>query len=127
MAIELYGWYRMSASLHKILIHGADIIKSLPLPLGQLSEDVLEASHKSYKKLRQYHSRKTSRIDTNTDILNWMLIISDPVISSHRKKTKKNSENFNEIVKGMLRMPHLLYEEIDEDDDVGTEHDVDDA
>ncbi|KAF2887778.1 hypothetical protein ILUMI_18395 [Ignelater luminosus] len=46
---ELYGWYHMSASVHKLLIHGGDIIKSLPLPVGQLSEDVLEVSHKDYK------------------------------------------------------------------------------
>ncbi|KAG8179246.1 hypothetical protein JTE90_004074 [Oedothorax gibbosus] len=70
MFINLYGWYKMSTTVHKLLIHGSDIMNSLPLPLGQLSEDVLEASHKLYKNLRLFHSRKTSRINTNTDILN---------------------------------------------------------
>lgn len=46
MAISLYGWYKMSATVHKLLIHGADIIKSLPLPVGQLSEDVIESAIK---------------------------------------------------------------------------------
>jgi len=74
MAISLYGWHKMSATVHKLLINGADIIKSLPLPIAQLSEDVIESAHKDYKTLRQYHSRKYSRINTNTDIFNWMLI-----------------------------------------------------
>lgn len=82
----------MSATVHKILFHGADIIKSLPLPVGQLSEDVIEASHKEYKNLRQYHSRKFSRANTNSDIFNWMLVSSDPVLADKRKKAKKKTK-----------------------------------
>lgn len=129
MAINQYGWYKMSASVHKLLIHGADIIKSLKLPVGQLSEDVIEAGHKSYKNLRQYHSRKTSRINTNIDILNWMLISSDPVITSHREKPKKQGEIYNDVVVDMLRMPtYLCSEEVEEIDDDDSDHtDVDDG
>lgn len=79
----------MSATVHKILIHGADIIESLLLPVGQLSEDVLEASHKAYKTIRLHHSRKTARVHTNTDILHMLLISSDPVISSYPKSNTK--------------------------------------
>lgn len=75
----------MPASVHKILIHSSDIIKSLPLPIGQLSEDVLEASQKAYKNIRLQHTRKTSRVDTNTDIMHWMCINSDPKISALRE------------------------------------------
>jgi hypothetical protein len=64
----------MSATVHKLLVHGADIIKSLPLPVGQLSKDVIESAHKEYKTLRKYHSRKSFRINTNIDIFNRMLI-----------------------------------------------------
>lgn len=46
MCLNLYSWYEMSASVHKQLIHGADIIKELPLPVGLFSEDVLETSQK---------------------------------------------------------------------------------
>ena len=105
MAISLYGWYKMSASVHKLLIHGADIIKSLPLPVGQLSEDVIETGHKEYKQLRQYHSRKTSRINTSNDIFNSMLVSSDPIVTSKRKKPNKNKTQFNEVVLSMLRLP----------------------
>ena len=117
MAISLYGWYKMSATVHKLLIHGADIIKSLPLPVGQLSEDVIESAHKEYKTLRQYHSRKTSRINTNTDIFNWMLMSSDPIVTNTRKKPKKNETKFNEVVLGMLRLPSFCTGDDDDDDD----------
>ena len=35
----------MPASAHKILIHGADVMDTLLLPIGQLSEEALEAMH----------------------------------------------------------------------------------
>lgn len=36
---NLYGWYYMLPSVHKILIHGSSIIKSFVLPIGILSEE----------------------------------------------------------------------------------------
>ena len=116
--IQLYSWYNMPASVHKILIHGADIIESLPLPIGQLSEDVLEASQKDYKMARTFHSRKTSRENTNADILNWLLISSDPIISSKRKiSRKKNSNPFPVEVIDMFEMPDFLETVIEESSD----------
>lgn len=104
--MELYGeWYKMSATVHKLLIHGSDIIQALPLPVGQLSEDVLEASQKDYKNIRLWHSRKTSRVDTNTDIIHWLCIHSDPLISQQRQARKKNMKAFNDEVMNMLAMP----------------------
>lgn len=127
---ELYGWYHMSASVHKLLIHGGDIIKSLPLPVGQLSEDVLEASHKEYKNIRLFHSRKTSRVNTNTDILNMLLISSDPVISAHRQVVRKNRKPFPQEVIAMLDIPHFLDDVLmdradDIDDDIHDDEDDD--
>ena len=59
-----YSMYNMTASVHKLLIHGADmqLYVPLPLPIGQLSEDVLEATQKEYISARTYSSRKISRI-----------------------------------------------------------------
>ncbi|KAG5894747.1 hypothetical protein JTB14_032637 [Gonioctena quinquepunctata] len=56
--------------VHKLSTHGTDIIKSSPLPIGQLTDDVIEAGHGDFGKLRQFHSRKTSRINTNNDVFN---------------------------------------------------------
>lgn len=33
--VQLYPWYYMPASVHKILIHGADVIKFAILPIGK--------------------------------------------------------------------------------------------
>jgi hypothetical protein len=47
--IEHYNWYYMPASVHKILLHGADVIKHCLLPIGELSEEASEARNKQYK------------------------------------------------------------------------------
>lgn len=37
--VELYNWYYMSATMHKILMHGADIANVAIVPIGKLSEE----------------------------------------------------------------------------------------
>ncbi|KAL4702325.1 hypothetical protein ACJJTC_006931 [Scirpophaga incertulas] len=59
--VENYRWYYMPSSVHKILIHGENIIKHFAiLPIGQLAEDAQESRNKDYKKNRLEHSRKCS-------------------------------------------------------------------
>ncbi|KAL4096813.1 hypothetical protein QTP88_021696 [Uroleucon formosanum] len=41
--IELYNWYRMPPSMHKILLHGSIVIKHALVPIGLLSEEAQEA------------------------------------------------------------------------------------
>lgn len=80
--VSLYPWYYMPASVHKLLLHGGDIIKHAIVPIGQLSEDAVEANHKCFRKYRENNSRKMSQKCNNTDIFNNLLIASDPIISS---------------------------------------------
>lgn len=82
--IRLYSWYYMPATVHKILFHGAEIIKDAMIPIGHLSEEAAEARNKDFRKYRELRSRKCNRKLTNEDILNNLLISSDPVISSLR-------------------------------------------
>lgn len=86
--ISLYNWYYMPASVHKLLFHSTDIIKNALVPIGQLSEEALEANHKFFRDYRENHSRKFSRESNNRDILNNLLLASDPIISSLRPKLK---------------------------------------
>lgn len=37
--INLYPWYCMPVSVHKMLIHGAQVIENLCIPVGQASEE----------------------------------------------------------------------------------------
>ena len=40
----------MPASIHLLLIHGADIVKNLSIPLGALSEEAQESKNKDFKR-----------------------------------------------------------------------------
>jgi hypothetical protein len=87
----------MPASIHKILVHGSQIIEHAPLPIGQLSKEAKEARNKEFKRVREFHSRKFSRAATNEDEINYLLFSSDPVIFALRKiKISKEKEMFEE-------------------------------
>lgn len=79
-----YKWFCMPPSVHKILFHGADIMDEFDLPIGNYSEEAAEARNKDFRRIRESITRKNSRKNTNEDIVHWLLISSDPVISSLR-------------------------------------------
>lgn len=85
MYVDFYDWYYMPVTVHKILIHGSDVIKHIMVPIGQMSEEVQESRHKEVRKYRESHTRKMSRLKTNEDLLHTLLISSDPLISSYRQ------------------------------------------
>lgn len=104
--LDLYRWYYMPSSVHKILVHGCEIIESFSLPIGQLSEDALEASHKEVRKNRLFHTRKNSRNNSNRDLLKRLLLNSEPLISSKRTvTTHKNNRLDKEVEKYLTSMP----------------------
>lgn len=92
--VELYGWHPMTPTLHKILIHGATVIKHSILPIGQLSEEAAEARNKHFRLYRQDFARKFNRIQCNRDVLNRLLLTSDPFLSCKRKRQPKKSLPF---------------------------------
>lgn len=93
--VRLYGWYPMTPTLHKILRHGATVIKHAIVPIGQLSEEAAEARNKHFRVYRQNFSRKFSRVHCNRDVLNRLLLTSDPLISSTRKTHRKKTKPFS--------------------------------
>lgn len=76
--VQLYDWYYMPISMHKILIHGWSVIKESLLPIGELSEEAQEAKNKDIRYFREHHTRKNSRVETNTDLFLRMILSSDP-------------------------------------------------
>lgn len=119
--ISNYGWFNIPVSVHKILVHGSDIIKFALLPIGQLSEEAQEARNKDIKKYREYNTRKNSRINTMQDLLNNLLVSSDPVISSLRKQTSIKKKQLSYEAKRLL----IFTENNSEDSD--SEHESDSA
>lgn len=84
--IKLYPWYYMPATVHKILIHGIDYIKHSTIPIGMLSEEAIESNHKIIRSARLRHTRKRSRIDSNMDLLVYLILQSEPSISMYSQK-----------------------------------------
>lgn len=105
--VAKYPWYYMPTSVHKILLHGAIIIKEAILPIGQLSEEAQESRNKDLKSFREKHTRKISRTTGNQDLLNRLLITSDPLISSLRQCPPRKYSNIPSTVISLLEPPSL--------------------
>lgn len=85
--IMLYDWHPMTPTVHKILDHGPTIIEHALLPIGQFSEEAAEARNKHFRQYRQDFARKFSRTSCNMDVLNRLLLTSDPFISNQRQRS----------------------------------------
>ncbi|KAL0810228.1 hypothetical protein ABMA28_000592 [Loxostege sticticalis] len=105
--ISLYGWYCMPPTVHKVLIHGKDIIDHFLLPIGQLGEDAQECRHKDVKYYREHNTRKMSRKQTNEDLFKILLVSSDPQISILRPLPQKQKGIFPAEVIKLLEQPNF--------------------
>lgn len=91
--VEHYKWYPMPASVHKILVHGKQILLNSVLPVGVFGEDAAESRNKFYKRDRETHARKDSRRHNLEDVFNRALDTSDPVISSITLSSRLNKKD----------------------------------
>ena len=135
--VHYYPWYNMTPTLHKFFIHGPEIIRNALLPIGQLTEEAQEARNKDFKRYRERFSRKINRKQSNRDVLNMLLVTSDPVISSMRKLPRKKLQTLPKEALELLKPPSIQnkrdnndWDNDDEDfacdedsDDVGNESD----
>lgn len=88
--LDLYSWYGVTPTIHKIFDHSVQIIENQCVPIGQLTEEAQEARNKDFRRFRERNTRKISRIATNSDLLTMLLVSSDPIVASLRKPVKKN-------------------------------------
>ena len=72
----------MSTTMHKLLSHSTAVVESCHLPIGMMLEEAAEATHKRVRQYRLRHTRKDSRIHTMADLLGYLLVASDPLLSS---------------------------------------------
>ena len=79
--VSLYKKYHMPQSVHKMLLHGADVVDRKEVPVGLPSEEAQESRNKDIKSFQENFTRKFSRRQTNQDLLNRLLASSDPYIS----------------------------------------------
>ena len=82
LIITLYGWYVMPPSVHKLLEHGYQVAQYLELPIGSYSEEAQEACNKIVRNARLSHTAKISRKNVMENQLHYLLVRSDPKVSS---------------------------------------------
>lgn len=121
--VELYSWHPMSPTVHKVLVHGPLVIQHALLPIGTLSEEAAEARNKHFRNYRKNFARKFSREDCNLDVLNRLLLTSDPFMSSIRIQVKKKAKPFSATALEML-LPSQFGS--DEENMVGEDNSSDD-
>lgn len=117
--VELYPWHPMTPTLHKILMHGSIVIEKALLPIGMMSEEAAEARNKHFRSYRQDYARKFSREACNRDIINRLLLSSDPVITGMRPTPPKTTKPFQ---KDTLEM--LLPAEVESQEDLFDDEDL---
>lgn len=117
--LNLYDWYKIPATVHKVLAHAGSIIIHSPAPLGMLAEEAAECQHKLLKKCRTHHARKRSRVDNLHDVFIRAMNSSDPLISSinlGNRMRKKVSLEYPDVVKSLL-----VFEDLDSSENLNTE------
>lgn len=102
LIVTKYPWYKVPWSVHRVLYHGEKTIAHNILPIGMLTEEAAEARNKDFRLYREHHSRKFNRTVCNQDILNFLLISSDPLITSMRANVKKKELVLDDAAKALL-------------------------
>lgn len=70
-----------------------------------MSEEAQEARNKDAKRFREYNARKFSRKQIMEDMIHMLLISSDPLITSKRRKVPKRRGTLPKEVLEMLKTP----------------------
>jgi hypothetical protein len=109
MYCDLYNWYFMPPTLHKILKHSSAVMKTLPMTIGEMSEESAESTNRVLKHDKLHHARKISHKVNLLDVFNRRMARSDEVILQYslenfrmRHRKKKDVEELPEVVKNML-------------------------
>lgn len=100
--VNLYKWYPMSTTMHKILMHSSTVIKSCILPIGMLSEEAQEARNKDIRKYRENFARKCSRKRNMEDVMKRLSVSSDPYISQLMKYKQKGQKKYSKELINLL-------------------------
>ena len=99
-----YPWFRVPAAVHKLLAHTPKAMRVNNLSLGMYSEEAQEALNKVVKVFKLGHTRKDKRVHTMTDLMNRLLVYSDPKLASLRRKPPKKKElDLPEEAKDLLK------------------------
>ncbi|KAJ8666761.1 hypothetical protein QAD02_008423 [Eretmocerus hayati] len=112
---RVYEEAYVNSTLHKALIHGADIAGLFPLPVAFFSKDALRTWHKIFRRAMVYHARQCGRVERLTDLFNRGTHLSDPSISliSFRERKKPESHGITEDMAPYIEESDLVGIEFD--------------
>nr|KAF7437790.1 hypothetical protein H0235_000181 [Vespula pensylvanica] len=116
--VKLYPWYNMSITVHKILIHGPEVIESALLPIGQLCNDV---QHDLYV---DRSCQDFVRVKNMEEVFLQLLATSDPYISCLRNLPQTKLKNLMTEAINLLTLPDIM---IEDDDGNTSDEDNDDS
>ena len=108
---ELYSWYPMCPSMHRVLVHGHEFIREVTAPIGlsigYTSEEPLESTNRLLKYFRLHRTRKDSRTHTMTDWINRLMDTSDPRLHQYGKTSGGRSKQYPDAVRNMFKIPNV--------------------
>jgi hypothetical protein len=90
--LNVYPWLCMPVTVHNILVHSPDIIKSCILHTDRVSETLQEACSIDCRRCGRGRTRKASVIASNENILFMLSVSSDTVISCLWKLSQRKAE-----------------------------------
>ena len=113
---ELFPWYPMSPTLHKVLVHIKEIIQYFPptITSGMLSEEATETANKDIKNFIEHHAPQHDLTARNLSVFTRFIVRSDPDVLAHefpRKITKSNKEVYPQEVLDMFEEVSTIYHE----------------
>ena len=96
------GWYNIPPTLHKVLVHGREIIEATPVAIGITSEEGSESNIKFARRFYKHHTRKNCQGNTMYDLFHRLMDVSDPIILSKQcipkqLSARKNSDGFAKV------------------------------
>jgi hypothetical protein len=107
----------MPPTVHRILVHGSDVIKTTELPIGMFAEHASESLNKFYRNDRQFHARKNSMKANILDMFTRIMQRFDPFLVNIKFKTVKkiSPEKLPAEVFALLKPTNNLSNDSDED------------
>lgn len=110
----LYHWFNVPLPVHKILYHGASIIRESVLPIGMMSEEAQKARS---KKPFQRHTKRETKESAMIEVMQTLMVIGDPVMSKSSLGLRKARQCWKSIVEvaKLLKDPRNPFITVKED------------
>lgn len=99
-------------TIHKILYHSPEVVEyfnQFNIPVGMMSEEPLEASHKNIRNNRYDFARKMNKTVNEIDVYGRLIMTSDPEVNSHRIQSKAKNKSYTPAMTALfLNRPEVL-------------------